>query len=223
MRMIALMLAVALVGGCSNKKKDPKDAKPSKHEPDAFESSGGDPPINANTHVAAGQLAESMGDLQRAVAQYREALKLDPKQQTATFCLGRVLTQQRMFPEAIATWQKYIEMTNHAPAAYNNLAYTYEAAGQIPQAEATYRQCIQRDPTQLECRLNYGKMLARNNRIDEATQQMSAVLKPAEVSYNLGTVFEQQKKVEQAKAYYKRALEQDPNFRDAKQKLDRLQ
>jgi tetratricopeptide (TPR) repeat protein len=222
MRIIALMLVVALVGGCNNKKDKAGHADKAVHEPDAFEKSG-DTPINANTHLAAGQLAESMGDLQRAVMQYREALKLDPKHQNATFALGRILTQQRQFPEAIATWQKYIELTKNAPAAYNNLAFTYEAAGNVAQAEATYRQCIQRDPAQVECRLNYGKMLARNNRIDEATQQMSAVLRPAEVSYNLGKVFEQQKKVEQAKAYYKRALEQDPNLRDAKAALAALQ
>ena len=222
MRIIALMLAVALVGGCGNKKDKAQQAGKAQREPDAFESSG-DPPINANTHLAAGQLAESMGDIQRALAQYREALKLEPNHQNTMFALGRILTQQRQFPEAIATWQKYVELTKHAPAAYNNLAFTYEASGNIPQAEATYRQCIQRDPNQQECRLNYGKMLARNNRIDEATQQMSAVLRPAEVSYNLGTVFQQQNKVEQAKAYYKRALEQDPNLRDAKAALARLQ
>jgi superkiller protein 3 len=224
MRWILMLLCVALAVGCnSNKKKQPEGKySSSQHQPDAFEASSADPPLNANTRFAAGQLAESLGDANRAVMQYREALKLDPNLQNAQFRLGLVLTQQRRFGEAVDAWQRYIEMTNHAPAAYNNLAYTYEAAGQVPEAEATYRKCLERDPKQQECRINYGKMLARYNRIDEATAQFSAVLRPAEVSYNLGTVFEQQRKVEQAKAYYQRALEQDPNLADAKARLAAL-
>jgi tetratricopeptide (TPR) repeat protein len=224
MRLIALFLIVALLAGCGNKNKDRSSQtaeQQAQRDPDQFENSG-DPPLNANTRYAAGQLAESMGDLNRAASQYREALKLDPKHRDAVFRLGSVLTQQRQYPEAIRTWQHYIEMTNHAPAAYNNLAYTYEVAGQVAQAEATYRQCIERDPSQQACRLNYGRMLARHNRIDEAVAQFSTVLKPAEVSYNLGTVFEQQRKVEQAKAYYQQALEQDPNLGDAKARLAAL-
>jgi superkiller protein 3 len=221
MRWISLILCVALASGCgSNKKKQQADGKySSQHQPDAFEASSADPPLNANTRFAAGQLAESLGDVNRAIMQYREALKLDPTHQNAQFRLGLLLTQQRRFGEAIDAWKHYVEMTNHAPAAYNNLAYTYEAAGQVSEAEATYRKCIERDPKQQECRVNYGKMLARYNRIDEATAQFSAVLRPAEVSYNLGTVFEQQRKVEQARAYYQRALEQDPNLADAKARL----
>src|SRR5687768_18405457 len=125
MRHIALLLIVALLAGCGsgNKKKDRSDApaRDGQRDPDQFEKSG-DPPLNANTRFAAGQLAESMGDLNRAVQQYREAIKLDPKHRDAVFRLGSVLTQQRQYPEAIKTWEQYIEMTNHAPAAYNNLA-----------------------------------------------------------------------------------------------------
>jgi tetratricopeptide (TPR) repeat protein len=226
MRYISVVLMLALLAGCGsgNKKKNEKagaNAQSSQQNPDAFER-GEDPPLNANTRYAAGQLAESMGDFNKAAMQYREAIKLDPKHRDAMFRLGSMLTQQRQYPEAVGVWQRYIELTNHAPAAYNNLAYTYEAAGQSDQAEATYRQCIERDPSQQACRLNYGRMLARYNRIDDAVAQFSTVLRPAEVSYNLGTVFEQQRKLEQARAYYRKALEQDPNLTDAKARLAAL-
>jgi Tfp pilus assembly protein PilF len=127
--------------------------------------------------------------------------------------------QQRRFPEAIAAWQRYIEITNHAPAAYNDLAFCYELAGQIDKAEETYRAGIARVPQDTSCRVNYGLMLARQNRLDDAAAQLRMVLKPAEVAYNLGSVFEQQGKMEQAKAYYRKALELDPNLRDARAKL----
>ena len=43
------------------------------------------------------------------------------------------------------------------------------------------------------------------------------------MSYNLGSVFEQQGKIDQAKAYYRKALEQDPSLRDARARLAALQ
>jgi tetratricopeptide (TPR) repeat protein len=221
MRYISMLLLAALLIGCGGQKKDEASSRRGERAPDAFEGSG-EPPLNANTRFAAGQLAESMGDLDRAVLQYREALKLEPQHHQALYRLGFVLTQQRKHSDAVNVWQRYIEVTNHAPAAYNNLAYTYEVAGQIAEAEATYRQCIDRDPSQQECRLNYGRMLARHNRIDDAVAQFGTVLRPAEVSYNLGTVFEQQRKLDQAKAYYRKALEQDPNLRDAQARLAAL-
>ena len=224
MRYFALLLTFTLVAGCASKSKEQKELEAAQKQskpPDKFESSD-DPPLNANTRFAAGQLAESMGDAQKAIAQYSEAIKLEPKHRDALFRLGSLLTQQRRYPEAIDIWRKYIDVTDGAAAAYNNLAYTQEVAGQVSEAEKTYQACVERDPKQQACRVNYGHMLARHGRIDDAVAQLSAVLKPAEVTYNLGAVYQQQGKIEQAKAYYRKALEQDPNLRDAQAALARL-
>jgi len=57
---------------------------------------------------------------------------------------------------------------------------------------------------------------------EEATEQFSAVLKPAEVHYNLGSVFEQQGKPDLARAEYHKALILDPTLHDAKERLAAL-
>src|SRR4051794_21516156 len=58
-----------------------------------FSSTDKDPPLNADTHFAAGQLNESQGNLQGALEQYGKALKLNPKHESALFRSGVVLAQ----------------------------------------------------------------------------------------------------------------------------------
>src|SRR5262249_40396907 len=140
--------------------------------PDKFENSD-DPPISAETHFAAGQLMESQGDLAGAAKQYEQALKVDPNNRNALFRLGLVNTAQQKFPEAIAIWQRYLKVTNNSPEAYNNLAFCYEQANRPSEAEQTYRAAIARNPDERTARINYGLMLAKHGRIQEATDQLA--------------------------------------------------
>ena len=228
-RLVAILLAILIVSACNSQKKKEKQAEDEKSKmadaqrqvrqtPDKFETSD-DPPISADTHFAAGQLMESQGDLNGALKQYQAALKLDPNHKNALFRTGLVYTAQKNYSEALLFWRRYLKATNNSSAAYNNLALCYEQAGQINDAEQAYKAGIARDPEERPCRINYGLMLARHARTQEATAQLATVLTPAEVQYNLGSVFEEQGKLADAKACYRKALELDPNLRDAKARL----
>jgi tetratricopeptide (TPR) repeat protein len=230
--MVALLSVSLIAGGCagSKKKKQEKEqqaaAKRQADEQamsprDTFEGSG-DPPITADTRFAAGQFAESQGNVPNAIAQYQATLKLDANHLGAMFRLGGLQTQSRQFDDAIATWTRYVKATNQAPQAYNNLALCYEMAGRDEDAEKAYKEGIARDPENAPCRVNYGLMLARRGQLDAGIAQLSSVLRPAEVHYNLGSLFEQTGKKDEARAYYQKALELDPKLSDAKARLAAL-
>jgi tetratricopeptide (TPR) repeat protein len=235
-RMIAMLLIgsallLAPLSGCDKNKQHEDERKKLQAEqqqkdeaaraPDKFEASD-DPPFNAETRFAAGQLAESQGDFNVAIIQYREALKIDPDHQPTLFRLGSSYTQTKKFDDPIAIWQRYLKVTKHSAAAYNNLAFCYETAGRSSEAEQAYKAGIAKDPNDPACRVNYGLMLARQGRAEEATAQLASVLTPAEVQYNLGSVAEQLGKKDQARAYYTKALELDPKLGDARSRLARL-
>lgn len=204
------------VKGLSN---DDADRLNSQHS--RFEASE-DPPFTADTRFAAGRLAESQNAPQAAIQQYNEALKINPKHEASLYRLGVVQTQQKLYPDAIKTWKKYVEVTEGSSTACSNLAFCYELAGQPRDAEATYQKGIAKDPKGAACRVNYGLMLARMNRINEAITHLGAVLSPAEVHYNIGSVYEQTGRSQEAKAEYEKTISMNPDLKDAKVRLAHL-
>lgn len=211
-----LILAGLLLSGCAN---DPQANGPSAIPSDAKFVDAKDPAINANTRYAAGQLSESSEKPENAIAQYEEAIKIDPTHEASLYRLGVVYAQTKNFPKAIESWQRYIKVTRESAGGYANLGFCLELSGNWQQAEISYKKGIEREPKNEACRVNYGLMLARLGRTNEAFTQFSTVLPPAAAHYNVGSVYEQQKKFAQAKMEYTRALECDPTFFDAQQRL----
>src|ERR1700721_1864659 len=77
---------------------------------------------NANTHFAAGQLAEAQGDMGDAIDQYKFALRLDPANANSMFRLGVIYTGLRKYPLAFDMWKQYLKATNNSATGYSNLA-----------------------------------------------------------------------------------------------------
>lgn len=209
--------APAAVAGINGEEADRMNATHAR-----FETSE-DPPLNAQTYFAAGQLAESRQDAANAIKQYRQALKQDPRHQPSLYRLGVIYTRSKQYPSAIETWQNYILATDNSAAGYSNLGYCLEQAGQYTEAEAAYKKGIIKDPQYRPCRVNYGLMLARQCRTNEATIQLQSVLTPAEVQFNLGCVYEQLGQREGARAAYRKALDCKPDFTEAAKRLKALE
>ncbi len=176
------------------------------------------PPVAAQTHFAAGQLAESRGDLDAAEGQYRAAIKLLPDDADALYRLGMILTAERK-PDAVSIWQQYVHATGGTAAAYSDLGFALDLAGRPGEAEEAFHKGVLQDPKFEPCRVNYARLLAKRGKWDEAAAQLAAVLTPAEVQFDLGAVSEQEGDRVTAAARYRKALELDPTLNDAKQHL----
>jgi tetratricopeptide (TPR) repeat protein len=217
-----LLLAAAVVAGCRDNKENngvPRHADQIVNPEDRRFEESKDPPVNATTHFAAGQLAESQGNLPAALEQYAAAIKLDPKHESAVFRSAVVLSRLGQHGRAIQTWKRYIELTHNSATGYSNLGYACELAGQRGEAETAYRRGIDLDPKNQACRVNYGLMLARSGRTDEAMEQLSVVLSPAQVHYNLASVLESMGQKDRARLEYRKSLELDPGLRAARTRL----
>lgn len=215
------LLSVAALGGCVT---TTQPAGVANTNPAAQDSAEPKPqtPINASTRFAAGTLAEQQGDLSRAVEQYEAALKLEPAAPAALMRLGMVYTSMQQFDKAISIWHRYIKATNNSAAGYCNLGLTQELAQHIPESESAFKSAIAADPKNEPARVNYGLMLARQNRVEDAIAQLQVVLTPAEVHYNIASVMESQGKMDAAKSQYREALRLDPEMNDAKSRLSSL-
>jgi tetratricopeptide (TPR) repeat protein len=229
---MVLIGGLVLAGGCAGDKKQAdsqRDAASSRYQilngstsGSDFTTTAADPKITANTHFAAGQLAESQNRPDAAIPQYEAALKINPTHVQSLYRLGIVYTRLRKFDQAVAIWNRYIKATDQAASSYGNLGFCYEAAGDLKKAESAYQQGIARDSKNLASRTNYGLLLARQNRIDEARAQLSTVLKPDEVEYDLATVYQKQGAIPKARQALRQAIQINPRNQDAKTRLAQL-
>jgi tetratricopeptide (TPR) repeat protein len=179
-------------------------------------------PLKINTRFAAGQLDETQGHLGAATHQYEACLDLDPKYLPALYRMGVIYAEVKDFPSSIATWQRYITASNNAPFAYGNLGYCYELAGMPKQAAATYQKGIAMDYKNGPCRANYGLMLARQNKIQEAIRMWTPALTDAQIHYDLASIYQTNGRKSEAKAEYEQALACDPTLEDARTKIAQL-
>jgi tetratricopeptide (TPR) repeat protein len=74
--------------------------------------------------------------------------------------------------------------------------------------------------------LEMGKFYFLNNNIDEAISEFKKVLEinptNAEAYYNLGLINESENKIDEAKEFYARAISINPDYKIAKEKLEKL-
>ncbi len=182
-----------------------------------------EPALTADTRYAAGQLLESQNNYPQAAEQYAQALKLNADHVPSLYRLGVLYAQFKKYDEAIKTWERYVKATRESAVGYSNLGFCYELAGQPDTAERIYLKGIERDSDNGPCRVNYGLMLARRGRTNEAILQLQSILSPAEVRYNLASVYEGLGRPEEAKVEYRKAVQLDPKMRDAQQRLAALE
>jgi tetratricopeptide (TPR) repeat protein len=216
---LTLVLLIGLVAGCGNKQPQVTAPPPPLSDFDRAK----EPPINAKTRFAVGQLAESRGKLNDAIRQYDMALKIDPNYQDAVYRKAVIYTESKSFNKALENWNKYLKMTHESASAYSNLGFCQELAGDPGAAEAAYRKGIARDPENAPCHVNYGLMLARHNRPNEGLLQLQTVLTPAEAHYDIASVYQTLGKKPEAQAEFAKALDLDPSFDEAKSRLATLE
>ncbi len=181
-----------------------------------------EPPLKANTRFAAGQLDESEGKLDAAIHQYNDALSIDPNHLPSLYRLGVIYAEKKDYDKSIEIWNQYLAASDNAPEGYGNLGYCYELAGKSKAAQATYQKGIDKDENNAPCRTNYGLLLARKGRIQEAVRMWNPVLTQAEIHYNLASIYLQDGRKQEAKAEYQQALNLDPTMIDARARLSDL-
>ena len=79
--------------------------------------------------VAAGQLDD-------AIAKYREAVQLDPSFADAWEGLSMALADQEQWEAAISAAKKVVELNPDDQLGYTNVSRIYQRAGNVPDAEA---------------------------------------------------------------------------------------
>ncbi len=133
--------------------------------------------------------------------------------------LGTVLTACGRFDEAIAQFQKALEIEPDDAGVHNNLGLVLARRGQVDQAIAHYQKALEVKPDDAEAHNNLGIVLAGRGQVDQAIAHYRKALeiKPdyAEAHNTLGAALTGQGRVAEAMAHLRKALEIKPGYAEA--------
>jgi tetratricopeptide (TPR) repeat protein len=162
----------------------------------------------ANAYADAGRTAE-------AIAQYQQALELNPNSSTAHHNFGVVLQGAGRSQEALAEFRTALRLQPDYESAEYQLANRLADVGQLQEAIAHYQAAIRLDPKHAESYNGLGICYAMQGRMPEAEQQFREAIRlnpqfEGALS-NLANALGAQEKLAEAIPHYEKALQIAPN------------
>jgi Flp pilus assembly protein TadD len=181
---------------------------------------------NYLAHNNLGYALDKKGQIDEAISQYRQAIRVQPADAGAHNNLGVALVRKGQIDEAISQFQQVIRLDPGYAEAYYNLGLALVRKGQIDEAINQYQQAIRLKPDDALAHNNLGTALGRKGRMDEAIRQFQEVLrlKPdfAEVHNNLGNALAEKGQMDEAIRQYREALRLKPDDAFAHDNLARV-
>ncbi len=165
------------------------------------------------------------GKIDAAVAQYKEALRLNEDDEVAHYNLALALAKlgdrhaaEEQYREALRIYPDYAE-------AHNNLGNLLAAEGKLEEAMTNLEAAVRLAPSDATAHNNLGNALARQRKLAEAVHcfREAIRLKPdyVEAHYNLGAARLLQGDPDEAIAELEAALRLKPDFEPAIRELNK--
>ncbi|MCO6059624.1 tetratricopeptide repeat protein [Pseudomonas sp. MOB-449] len=138
--------------------------------------------------------------------------------------LGVLSDLRNDFPTSEALYRLALQIDPRSGLVQNSLGYSYYMAGHWPEAERAYKQGIGYEPAYHPLWRNYGLLLARMGRYEEAISAFEQVEKRAEASNDVGYICLVEGKLDVAEQFFRNAIELSPaHYGTAWDNLNRVQ
>jgi tetratricopeptide (TPR) repeat protein len=153
-------------------------------------------------------------EFEGAEPHFAEAVRIKKKYPEAIINLGLCRERAGFTNEAIAYYERAVQVQPNA-SAYYNLANVLSNQGDLEKAEKNFRSAIELKPEFVKALYNYGALMAKQGRVDDAARNYAAAvkLKPdfADAHLSFGALLAGQQKWNEAIAEFKAALRSDPS------------
>lgn len=183
-------------------------------------------PDSAGVHNILGVAKARRGELDAAIAEFREALGLDPDFAVAHWQLGRLLAS-RAAPDAVSHLRRAVALAPDNAVARGDLVAALLDAGLDDEAIGHFKAALQRAGDAAVAYNDFGVLLVSKGRLPDGVEQFREAirLKPAyaEAYNNLGTALAFQGRRSDAIEQFRKALAVRPDYPDARRNLDTLE
>ncbi|AOE84486.1 tetratricopeptide repeat protein [Pseudomonas sp. TCU-HL1] len=152
-------------------------------------------------------------------------LKVDSKSPVRVYNgLGVLADLREDFSVSEGFYRLAMQIDPRSPLVQNSLGYSYYLGGKWPEAEQAYKRGISNDPSYESLWRNYGLLLARMGRYEEAISAFEQVEKRAEASNDVGYICLVEGKLDEAEQFFRSAIDQSPaHYETAWDNLNRVQ
>jgi protein O-mannosyl-transferase len=162
-----------------------------------------------------GLALKNQGQLDQAIAHYRNAINIWPDYVEAHYNLGGAYIEKGEFDEALAEYRRAIEIHPDEADSHNNYGSALRELKQFDQAEAEYKRALSLRPQYLDARLNLGSLLLQRGRTAEAIANLETArrLQPndATTHVTLALALMKNGQASKAAAEFNRALQLAPD------------
>jgi tetratricopeptide (TPR) repeat protein len=145
-----------------------------------------------------------------AVAAYRQAATLQPKDPEPHLSAGLLLEKQNQFSDGEAEYKQALALDPASSDAITGLANIYMRGRRFPEAAAQLRKLVAAHPELVAAHVQLGRVLAADSKPDDAIAELetAAKLAPADVSVqrDLADLYTTTGKPEKAEAEYRALL-----------------
>ena len=156
------------------------------------------------------------GKIADAIAEWRNALNMNPADDRANHSLGALLMQTGRLAEAQPLFEQAIRTNPDYPNANADLGVVLAAAGRMDEAIPHFEKELSLTPGSAYAHSNYARALAQFGRLDEAIvhfrKAVEAEPNDASVHTNLGRALAMQRNLPAAMAEFERAVQVNPDF-----------
>ncbi len=175
----------------------------------------------AMAHFNLGRVALDKERDQRALAHFKDALKIDPAFLDAHISRGLVLYRRGEYADAEKEFKATLKIKSD-PIVHNNLGLVYIKQNRLALARSEYLVAIKADPNHLEARVNLAALHLKQGFPERAIKELQGALKidfdfPL-AHYGLGIIYRNEKNLARAILEFKLAIYLDPknpDFRNA--------
>lgn len=141
-----------------------------------------------------------------------DALKVDRQSPVRLYnALGVLADLNNDFPLAERYYRLAMQIEPRSVLVQNSLGYSYYMAGHWQEAERVFSRALDRNTAYAPLWRNYGLLMARTQRYEEALSAFEQIGSRAQASNDVGYICLVEGKLDEAEQFFRSALEQSPS------------
>lgn len=161
-----------------------------------------------------GSVLQEMGDRQKAIAYFEQALALEPRNTAALNNLGNAFLLAGNIPEGLTRLQAAVDSAPESKPTRLNYAHALAQAGRLAEAAAQLDLLVKAFPTDASLRGDYARMLIGQNRFDDAIRELNTGIdltpNDAELHNRLGLAYARKGQFRDALQHFETAVRLNP-------------